>query len=90
VCHNCQQPGHYAREFPLLPATCMYCHTTNHNTEDCTTLLGKIQEKQNQNNRNVQWISTEVREDGRNINIVMHGGAKTGDDAAKQEPIQHQ
>jgi hypothetical protein len=68
----------------------MYCRATDHDTEDCTTLLGKIQEKQNQNNQNVQWISTEAREDGRNINIVMRGGAKTGDDVAKQEPVQHQ
>jgi hypothetical protein len=53
VCHNCQQPGHYARECPLPPATCMYCRATDHDTEDCTTLLGKIQEKQNQKNQNV-------------------------------------
>jgi hypothetical protein len=45
VCHNFQQPGHYARECPLPPATCMYCRATDHDTEDCTTLLGKIQEK---------------------------------------------
>jgi hypothetical protein len=68
----------------------MYCRATDHDTEECPTLLGKIQEKWNQNNQNVQWISTEAREDGRNINIVMHGGAKTGDDAVKQDPVQHQ
>ena len=67
----------------------MYCRVEYHDTEDCATLLGKIHEKQNQNNQNVQWISIEAREDGRNKNIVMHGGAKTRDDAANQEPVQH-
>jgi hypothetical protein len=42
----------------------------NHDTEYCLTLLGKIQDKRNQNNQNVQWISAEARDDGRNINIV--------------------
>jgi hypothetical protein len=41
VCHNCQQPGHYARECPLPPATCMYCRASDHDTEECPTLLGK-------------------------------------------------
>ena len=68
----------------------MYCRRTDHDTKDCTILLGKIQEKHNQNNQNVQWISAEAREDGRNINIVTCGGDKIGDDAAKQEPVQHQ
>jgi hypothetical protein len=27
VCHNCQKPGHYARDFPQPPVTCMYCHS---------------------------------------------------------------
>jgi hypothetical protein len=90
VCHNFQQPGHYARECPLPPTTCMYCHATDHDTEDCPTLLGKIQEKRNQNNQNVQWISAEARDDGRNINIVTQGGAKTGTDAVRQDPTQHQ
>jgi hypothetical protein len=55
----------------------MYCHASDHGIEDCLTLLRKIQEKRNQNNQNLQWISIEAREDGRNINIVTHGGAKT-------------
>jgi hypothetical protein len=42
VCHNFQQPRHYAREFPLPPATCMYCHASDHDIEKCPTLLGKI------------------------------------------------
>jgi hypothetical protein len=83
VCHNFQKPRHYARDFPLPPAKCMYCHTTNYDTEDFPTLLGKIQEKRNHNNQNVQWISTESRDDWRNINIVTRGGAKTGVDAVK-------
>jgi hypothetical protein len=90
VCHNFQQPGHYARDCPLPPTTCMYCRATDHDTEDCPTLLGKIQEKRNQNNQNVQWISAEARDDGRNINIVTRGGAKTGTDAVTQDPTQHQ
>jgi hypothetical protein len=87
VCHNFQQPGHYARDCPLPPVTCMYCRATDHDTEDCPTLLGKIQEKRNQNNQNVQWISVEARDDGRNINIVTRGGAKTGTDAVSQIQI---
>jgi hypothetical protein len=51
---------------------------SDHDTEECLTLLVKIQEKRNQNNQNVQWISAEARDEGRNINIVTHGGAKTG------------
>jgi hypothetical protein len=39
---------------------------------------------------NVQWISAEVRDDGRNINIVMHGGAKERVDIVQQDPTQHQ
>jgi hypothetical protein len=72
VCHNCQQLRHYARECPLPPTTCMYNRKSNHDTEECLTLLVKIQEKRNQNNQNVQWISTEARDEGRNINIVTH------------------
>jgi ribosomal protein S18 len=34
VCHNYQKPGHYARDFPHPPATCMYCRATNHETKD--------------------------------------------------------
>jgi hypothetical protein len=49
--HNCQQPGHYARDCPLPPTTCMYYHATDHTTKDCPTLLTKIQEKRNQNNK---------------------------------------
>jgi hypothetical protein len=49
--------------------------------EECPTLLGKIQEKRNQNNQNVQWISIEVRDEGRNINIVTRGVAKTRNNA---------
>jgi hypothetical protein len=52
--------------------------------------LGKIQEKRNQNNQNVQWISVEARDDKRNINIVTQGGAKTRNDAIRQDPSQHQ
>jgi hypothetical protein len=68
----------------------MYCHASDHDTEKCPTLLMKIQEKRNQNNQNVQWISAEVSDEGQNINIVTHGGAKTGTDAVRQQPMQNQ
>jgi hypothetical protein len=77
--------GHYARECPLPPTTCMYCHASDHDTEECPTLLLKIQEKRNQNNQNVQWIFTEARDEGWNINIVTQGGAKIGDNTIRQE-----
>jgi hypothetical protein len=49
----------------------MYFHTQHHNTEDCSTLLKKIQKKRNQHNQYVQWIAIETREDdGKKINIV--------------------
>jgi hypothetical protein len=41
--------------------------------------LGKIQEKWNQNNQNVQWIFVEAMDDERNISIVMRGGDNTRD-----------
>jgi hypothetical protein len=85
-----KKPGHYAQEFPLPPMTCMYCHASNHSTEQCSTLLVKIQEKSNQNNQNVQWISVESRDDRQNINIVTRGGTKIGNDAVRQDPAQNQ
>jgi hypothetical protein len=42
VCHNCQQLGHYAREFLLPPVTCMYFHASDHDREEFPTLLGNI------------------------------------------------
>jgi hypothetical protein len=68
----------------------MYCRASDHDTEECLTLLVNIQEKRNQNNQNVQWISAEARDEGWNINIVTHGGAKTGNDIVRQEPVQNQ
>jgi hypothetical protein len=68
----------------------MYCYAANHDTEDYPTLLGNIQKKKNNNNQNVQWISTESRDYGRNINIVTRGGANIGTNATRQEPMQHQ
>jgi hypothetical protein len=90
VCQNFQQLVHYERDYPLPPTTCMYRRTTDHDIEYCPTLLGKIQEKGNQKNYNFHWIYTESRDDGRNINIVTWGGAKTGVDVAKKYPTQHQ
>jgi hypothetical protein len=52
--------------------------------------LGNIQEKRNQNNHNVRWISEEVRDDGRNINIFIRGGSKTRNNAVRKYPSQHQ
>jgi hypothetical protein len=68
----------------------MYCRASDHDTEECPTLLVKIQEKRNQNNQNVQWISAEARDEGQNINIVTRGGAKIGNDTVRQEPTQNQ
>jgi hypothetical protein len=42
TCHNFQQPEHYAREFPLPPATFMYFRASDHDTEECPTLLVNI------------------------------------------------
>jgi hypothetical protein len=61
----------------------MYCRASDHDTKECPTLLVKIQEKRNQNNQNVQWILVEARDEGQNINIVTHGGAKTGTDTVR-------
>jgi hypothetical protein len=69
---------------------CIYCHASDHDTKECLILLGKIQEKRNQNNQNVQWISEEAMDEGRNINIVTWGGYKRGNDIVRQEPTQHQ
>jgi hypothetical protein len=90
VCHNFQQTRHYAMDFPLPPATCMYCHAKDYDTEDFSTLLGKIQEKRYQNNHNVQWIFVESRDDGRNINIVTQERSKMDTDAVSRDLDQHQ
>jgi hypothetical protein len=68
----------------------MYCLALDHDTEECSTLLVKIQEKRNQNNQIFQWISAEARDNERNINIVTHGGTKTGSDVVRQDPSQNQ
>jgi hypothetical protein len=67
----------------------MHFRASDHEIEDYLTLLGKIEEKRNQNNHNVQWISTEAREDGINIHIVTCEGAKTRDDVVRKNPAQH-
>jgi hypothetical protein len=58
----------------------MYCPASDHDTKEFSTLLGKIQEKRNHKNQNVQCISLEVRDEGRNINTVTRGRAKIGND----------
>jgi hypothetical protein len=64
----------------------MHCHVVDHETKEFLTLLIKIQDKKNQNNQNVQWIVVENKEeDGKKINIVTRGRAKTGEDAAKKD-----
>jgi hypothetical protein len=87
---------------PQLPTTRTLCKGMSTSTCDMyvlsqQTMIQKIVQhywgrsrKRNQNNQNVQWISAEARDDGRNINIVTRGGAKTGDDAVRQDPTQHQ
>jgi hypothetical protein len=65
----------------------MYYHASDHDIEESSTLLVKIQEKRNHNDQNVQWISAEARDEGQNINIVTRGGAKIGTDAVRQEPV---
>jgi hypothetical protein len=52
--------------------------------------LGKIQEKRNQNNQNVQWILTEARNDEIHINIVTCGGAMTRNDEVRHDLVQRQ
>jgi hypothetical protein len=42
VCHNCQKPEHYPRDFSQPPVTCMYFRATYHEIEDCPTLFIKI------------------------------------------------
>jgi hypothetical protein len=68
----------------------MYCRASYHETQECPMLLGNIQEKINQNNKNVQSILAEERDFRRNINIVTHGRDKRGNDAVKKDPLQHQ
>jgi hypothetical protein len=68
----------------------MYCRASDHDTEECPTLLVNIWEKRNHNNQNVQWISSQARDDGKNINIVTRGGTKIGNDTVRQEPAQNQ
>jgi hypothetical protein len=70
--------------------TCMYFCASDHDTEECPTLLVKIQENRNKKNQNVQWISVEARDESWNINIVTREGAKIGTDVVRQEPTQNQ
>jgi hypothetical protein len=58
----------------------MYCRAVDHEIEDCLKLVVKIQDKRNPRNQNVQWIIVEnLEEDGKKINIVTRGGAKSQD-----------
>ena len=82
---------------PQLPTSRTLCKgmsissiARDHDIEYHLTFLGKIQEKRNQNNQNVEWISAEARDDGRNINIVTYRGDKTGSNTLKKYPVQHQ
>jgi hypothetical protein len=91
IFHNCQKLGHYARDFPQPPATCMYCRATDHETKEFPTLLIKIQDKRNHTNQNVKWIRVENREAyGKKNNTLTRGGAKTGEDASKKYQDQYQ
>jgi hypothetical protein len=63
----------------------MYCHAADHVLEDFPKLMTNIQKKRNINNQNVQCIDVEIRDIGRNINIVTRGGVKTGLDAHDQK-----
>jgi hypothetical protein len=81
ICHNCQQQGHYARDFPQPATTCMYCRIVDHVTEDCPKLMTKLQGKRNLNNQKVQRIAAEIRDPRRNINIVTRGGVNTRADS---------
>jgi hypothetical protein len=90
VCQNYQKPGHYARDFPLPPVTCMYCCATYDDIEDCPIVLGRNQVKRNHNSQNVKWIYAEARDDVKNIDIFNRGGSKIGTDVAKQDPTQYQ
>jgi hypothetical protein len=49
--------------------------------EECPTLLGKIWEKRNRTTKMFNGFQLKLGMKDRNINIVMHGGAKTGNDA---------
>jgi hypothetical protein len=89
LCHNCQQQGHYAIDFPQPTRTCMYYCATDHVTEECPRLMMKIHEKRNLNNHTFQWIVVEIRDPGRNINIVTRGGAKIGAYARFKRTLSH-
>jgi hypothetical protein len=68
----------------------MYCRASDHDTEECPTLLWKIQEKRNKNNHNAQCISAKEMDEKTNINIVTCGGDNIGNDAVRQDPTQQQ
>jgi hypothetical protein len=86
-CYNCNQMGHLARDFLNPCKTCTYCRELDHETQDYPRLLlkWKVRGNWNQNpNHNIQKISSEERNEGPRIAVVMHEGDRIGVDVTNE------
>jgi hypothetical protein len=90
-CYNCNEQGHLAKDCPHPRRPWFsHCRNNGHATEDCPELIAKWEDRVLQQGYNL--ISSELKRgiEGQlpKINIITHGGAKTGADADNQPKIQ--
>ena len=61
--------------------TCNYCKAFNHTIEECSVLLAKIQEKQQ--NQTIQFVGVEHFPLDPTVNVVTRSGVVTGGQQGK-------
>ncbi len=76
ICQNCNQLGHYARDFQNPTMTCQYYKVVDDVIEKCPQLIAKIQERNPSPTQNVQMITVKKRPIPA-LNVVTRSGVTT-------------